>query len=1129
MADRRFSHAMLLAALVLSGEALPAQVGETLLLQQPTISHEHIVFVYARDLWVVGREGGQARRLTSSAGSEFFPELSPDGKLVAFSGEYEGNADVYVIPVVGGHPRRLTWHPGGDYVKDWHPDGKHVLFSSGRDTGAPVHRLYLASLDGGTPEALAIPRAWHASYNRSGTRIAYTPHLDAFRSWKRYRGGRVTPIWIYDPETHEVEQIPHVDASDSYPAWAGDWVYFVSDRDNRMNLWRFDTGNKELEQITRFPEFDIRSLDAIDDAVVFEQAGAIHLHDPQTGKSRRLKIQVQADGLAALPRWQSVKGTVRSASIAPNGKRAVFEARGEILSVPREHGDVRNLTSSPGAHDRSPVWSPDGKRIAWFSDASGEYQLMVGDHLGREEPRTYELAPRDDAGEIGGFYYAPEWSPDGKHLLYRDKTNRIAYLTLESGKITEVTRSQGSLGVIFHAAVWSPDSQWICYERRNPQTTYDSLWLHEVATGKATRLTDGFGAAGSPAFAHDGKHLFFEASVDSGPQRFSLDMSASASRAPSNHLYCVVLAKDGKNPLAPKSDEGVLPDKKKSKDREDPSKKDADQPVDGGKHQAIADKEDHAEKKTDRPEQGGKTDESEKTAKQPAKEAAPSIDIEGIDQRILALPIGKGRYGNLETAGNKLFFLEYPTSFPSGEPTLKAFDFDSRKATTVAPGVNAYEISADSKSLLLLQGGAWSITNASGKDKKSLAINKARVRVDPAKEWPQILREVWRIQRDYFYDPAMHGIDWTAMWKRWSPFLEHVRHRSDLNVVISELIGELACGHQYVSGGQTPPTPQGVSVGLLGADFEVAKGRYRIRRIYRGQNWNPGLRSPLTEPGVDARTGDYLISVNGRPLRSTHNLYEAFENTAGKQVDLELAASADGSDARTVRVVPVADEQSLRQRSWVEENRRRVAERSGGRLAYIYMPNTGTAGMRAFDRDYYSQLDKEGLILDERYNGGGKVADYVIDVLSRKVRCYWMNREKWLGKTPFGTFEGPMVMVTNEMAGSGGDCMPWLFKRAGLGPTVGTRTWGGLVGISGYPVLMDGGRVTAASFGVMDTNGDWAVENVGVPPDHEVIEWPKQIIEGADPQLDKAIELALAELDKREPRRQPRYKPPARR
>jgi tricorn protease len=966
------------------------------------------------------------------------------------------------------------------------------VFTSERHGGAPVERAYLVPNDGGNPEALPMPKVVHASLHGSAARIAYTPVRDAFRSWKRYRGGRTTPVWVFDLASFEVEQVPHVGASDTFPCWLGDDLYFASDRGGVMNVWRLRPGSSAVEPVTSFRDFDVRNLSSGGGVLAIEQAGAIHLYDPKTRESRRLRITVPSDGLEARPRWQGTKGFVRNAAVAPNGRRAAFEIRGEIVTLPREHGDARNLTASAGAHDRSPVWSPDGKQVAWFSDESGEYRLVVRDHRGQDSSRSFDLRG-------GGFYYDPVWSPDGKHVLFSDKQNRLAFVTIETGAITEVAVGRGSLGVVGNGGVWSPDGKWIAFESRNPETLYDRIELFEIATKRVLPLTDGFGTADSPAFSHDGKHLFFRASVDSGPKRFGLDMTALHARAPTSNLYVAVLQKKEKSPLAPKSDEGDDPEK---------PKKDAPESRAGETRPAET-----------RPGETRPADDVASTRKD-----VPAIDPAGLDQRIVALPLPAKSYGMLQCSKDKLLFLESEPGV--AEPALKSFDFESKKAAEVAAKISWFLVSANGKHLLTRSGGDWSLMDADGKEKKALALADVKVHVDPAAEWPQILREVWRIQRDYFYDPNMHGVDWAAMWDRWKPFLPHVRHRDDLNVLIAEMIGELACGHEYVSGGESASAPEGAETGLLGADFAVEGGRHRIVRIYRGQNWNPGLRAPLTEPGIDAREGDFLIRVNGRPLAGGDNLHEAFVHTAGRQTTLELSENSDGSAPRTVTVVPLDDDVALRRRAWVEANRRRVDELSDGRLAYVHMPNTGAAGMAEFDRDFYSQLDRQGLILDERYNRGGLVADYVVSVLARRTLCLWMNREGWVARTPFGTMAGPKVMVINESAGSGGDAMPWLFQRLGIGPLVGTRTWGGLVGISGYPPLMDGGSVTAASFGVMDPEGNWAVENVGVSPDHEVIEWPKPIILGGDPQLERAVALALEELGKNPPKPAPKYRPP---
>ncbi len=1090
----------------------PATSGETLLLQDPALGPQSVVFVYAQDLWVAPRAGGTARRLTSSPGTESHPRISPDGKLVAFTGQYEGNSDVYVIPTEGGAPRRLTWHPGVDRVVDWNPDGKSVLFASSRESGAPVDHLFLVDVDGGPERALPVPRVYHATYAADGAHIAYTVIADAFRTWKRYRGGTMGPIWILDLKTLDVEEVPHERASDTFPCFAGDSLFFASDRDLHMNVWRYARDTKKVTQVTHFTDYDVRNMTSDGSSVVFEQGGRLHLLDPKSNAVTTLHITVPNDGLYAVPRWEDAKGSIRNAEIAPNGKRAVFEARGEIVTVPKEHGDTRNLTQSPGVHDRDPEWSPDGKSIAWFSDASGEYQLLIADQLGREAPRAFPIPGG------AGFYRNPTWSPDSKKIAFLDKAGRLAYLSPENGALTEIARLAGSLGEVQSSIAWSPDSKWIAYEAPDAKTLYARIALFDVGSGKSTVLTDAFGDCGSPVFSRDMKHLFFTASIQSGPTQFGLNMNAGAHRDGENSIYVAVLQKSGKNPLFPKSDEGV-PSEDDKKGKGDPN----DAPKDGSK-----DGPKDAVKPADGAAPEGAKEPAKKDGEKDAKKKdLPALDLDGLDQRILALPLPSSRYRRLATTKDKLLFIE--SGDGSGGSDLKAFDFDSKKAETIVAKAGSVKVSADGESLLVGVAGSYQITNASGKDGKTLAIEAVKLKVDPTAEWPEILRDAWRIERDYFYDPNMHGVDWPAMWERWSAFLPHVRHRDDLNLLISEMIGELCCGHEYVSGGESPSAPDGVSVGLLGCDVTIDQGRFKITKIYRGQNWNVGLRAPLCEPGVDAHVGDYIVRVNGVDLTADQNFFRAFENTANRQVDLELSAKADGSDPRKMKVVPLGNEASLRRMAWVEQNRKRVDELSGGKLAYVYMPNTGDQGEAAFDRDFYSQIDKAGLVLDERFNGGGKVADYVIDVLERKRRCLWMTREAWLGQTPYGIIDGPKVMIINERAGSGGDCMPWMFQNAKIGKLVGTRTWGGLVGISAYPPLMDGGSVTAASFGVMDVNGDWAVENEGVTPDFPVVEYPKDIEAGRDPQLEKAVEVALAELASLPAPKVHGYKPPKKR
>jgi tricorn protease len=1103
----RLAHVAALAAVLAATSPLAAEPTgeppETLLLQDPTVSARHVAFVYAEDLWIVERAGGEARRLTSGVGAESTPRLSPDGRLVAFTGEYDGNADVYVLPIEGGIPRRLTWHPDRDRVLGWHPDGR-VCFASPRESGPGLDKACLVRPEGGPVEVLPLPEVTSLSFHADGKHVAYTPLRPAFRTWKRYRGGRLSPVWWTHIETLETQQAPHERASDAWPVVLGRTVWFASDRGGTMNVWRWKPGAETAEQVTRFQGFDVRNLSAGGGVLVLEQAGALHLLDPERGTTQRLTVRIRNDGLHALPRWQEVRGHVREGHVAPNGQRAVFEARGEILTLPRSDGDARNLTESPGAHDRDPAWSPDGKQIAWFTDAGGDTQLAVADAQGRSQARRFDLPGT-------GFAWDPQWSPDGKHVLFNDQTNRIAFLTLESTKVTEVARVAGSLGALRPFAAWSPDSKWIAFETRHPGTAYDGIALYSLADAEATTITDALGSAEAPVFSRDGKHLFFKATVDSGPRRFGLDMSASAARSSTSSLYVAVLEKDGKNPLAARSDEGAKADDAEKKENE---KKDGEKP-DGEKK--------NGEKKEGEGEKEGDDEPKPKPAAKPKDPPKTVIDLDDLDQRILALPLPAKDYGRLFAADDKLLFQE-PAD--EGGPVLKAFSMKTRKAEEVTRGADDVDVSADGQSLLVKGRDGWHLMTSAGKDKKKLSVESVKVRVVPELEWRQTLREVWRLQRDFFYDPQMHGVDWPAMWERWQAFLPHVRHRSDLNLVIGELIGELACGHQYVSGGETPEAAPAPGTGLLGADLLLRGDAWTFTAIYDGQNWSPDLRAPLTGPGVDVKVGDVLVSVDGRETSSAANLLAYFEGTADRQVELGIRRPPEEA-VRKVVVVPVASDRELRRRAWVEQRRKLVEKLSDGKLAYVYMPDTGPRGLAAFHRDFFSQVDREGLVLDERYNGGGKVADYVIDILSHEVHCWWMTRQGWVGRTPFATLQGPKVMLVNAYAGSGGDALPWMFQQQKLGTVVGTRTWGGLVGITGYPPLMDGGSVTAAAFGIMDPSGRWVVENEGVTPDVEVIEWPKDCAEGRDPQLEKAVAIALEVMPGTPRVKPPAYTPPA--
>ncbi|MBK9715297.1 MAG: PD40 domain-containing protein [Kouleothrix sp.] len=1062
---------------------------ETLLLRQPTLSADSVAFVYAGDLWVADLSGAHPQRLTAQKGRTMSPLFSPDGRWIAFSGDYDGSLSVYVIPRAGGAPRRLTYHPADDFVRGWTPDGAQILFASARESIAlRARRLFTVPLEGGLPAALPMPMAERASYSPDGRRLAYTPYYEAFWSWKRYRGGMTLPIWLLDLDTFAHVEIPHENASDTFPCWLGDAVYFLSDRAGAMNVFRYDLAARAVRQLTFHEDFDVRWLTSGGGRLAYEQGGRLHLLDPGGGQPRALSIVIAADLPHARPRYQRVAPDIETCAISPTGARAVIEARGEILTVPAAKGDIRNLTSTPGAAERDPAWSPDGQSIAYFSDASGEYELVVSDQKGARK-RFYPLGKPS-------FFYRPIWSPDSKLIAYTDKALNLSYLNVESGAIVHVDADSYDHPVRSLSPAWSPDGQWLAYTKRLA-SHLRAVFLYELSSGRIHQVSDGMSDAISACFSRDGKLLFFAASVNFGLNTGWLDMS-SYERPVSRSIYVAVLRKTDPSPLAPESDEEPPPGGKPA--------------LPEGVAAATGDQQPAAP-----------------PAEQPgAQPAAPlQIDLDDLDQRIVALPVPPGDYHRLQVAEGKLFYLEStPERWVDPEiamtvNNLHAYDTKERKSEAFAERVRDYWVSADGKKLLYQAGDSpsYAIVAADKRPKPEdgrLNLDGAEILVDPRAEWRQIFREAFRIHRDYFYDPEMHGLDWAATYEKYLTFLPHVGHRDDLNYLLAELSGELVAGHAYVGLGDIP-APEPVSVGLLGADYEIVDGAYRIRRIYPGLNWHPELRAPLTEPGVNIEAGEYILAVNGRPLRAPTSIYSLFEQTADRITELRVGPTADDADARSVTVRPIADEIALRHWSWVEQNRRTVEALSGGRVGYIYMADTALSGYEAFNRYYFSQLDKQALVLDERFNGGGSVADYVVDLLNRPLLSYWATREGRTFTTPNASIFGPKAMIVNELAGSGGDALPLFFRRRGLGTIVGKRTWGGLIGIYDYPKLIDGGFVTSPRMAIYGPGGEWEVENEGVAPDVEVELTPQSAVEGRDPQLERAVEIVLAELEARPP------------
>jgi tricorn protease len=1093
--------------------------GPTLLLRQPTVSQDCVAFLYAGDLWVADRAGGNPRRLTVHAGVKFTPLFSPDGQWLAYSsGSFERGFAVYCISINGGSPTQLTFHPGSDLVQGWTPDGEALLFSSARDSVTQRHtRFFTVPRTGGYPTALPLPMAARGTYSPDGTRIAYTALPEAFGTWKRYRGGRTTKIWIFDLATHAIEEIPNPNANDAAPCWIGDTLYFLSDRNHTMNLFAYDTAakRKRVQQLTTHADFDVRSISTGAGVVVYEQAGRIHLFDPATAASTPLAIQILTDLPQTRPHYKNGKGFIRSAGLSPNGARAVFETRGEILTVPAKKGDVRNLTRTPDVHERFPTWSPDGKRIAYFSDASGEYQLVLRDQAGLQEAQCIDLG-------AATFFYHPHWSPDGQKILYTDKRLNLFYVdvrtaddrrpttddvTTEGTTTDDVTidkpqpttdpailRSDDQTTTqpilvdtdsydhpnrSLHPA-WSPDSKWIAYTKRL-DNHLRAVFLYELATATTHQITDGMSDAISACFSLDGKYLFFAASTNYGLNTGWLDMS-SYDRPVDRNLYVIVLNKDEPSPFFPESDE----EEEKSEEKKAEEKKAAD---------------------TKAAKENGKNGKN-------GEPVIVKIDLADIDQRILALPLPARGYRALQAGdNNKLFYLEAVAR--NNGYTLSSYDLKERKSEIFLENVAAYWMTYNGKKLLYRgSNNGYAIVETKEKPKADhdrLKLDKMDLYVDPRAEWRQMFNEVRRIERDFFYDPAMHGADWDAICAQYEPWLAHVGHRHDLNFLFAEMLGELVVGHAYVGGGDMERIDNPL-VGLLGADYRLVDGYYQIARIYRGENWRPELRSPLTEPGVNVNEGDFILAVNGWPLRAPTNIFQHFEMTADRVTTLTVNTTPTMAGARNVTVIPIGSETALRHLAWVEGNRRKVDELTNGRVAYIYMPDTATSGYSSFNRYYFSQLDKDAVIIDERFNGGGSVADYVIDMLSRPLLSRWATREGKTFTSPNAAIFGPKIMIINEFAGSGGDALPQFFRRRELGQLVGKRTWGGLVGVYDYPVLLDGGFVTAPRLAIFSPEGEWEVENEGVAPDVEVEMTPKDVIAGHDPQLEKAIELILVAL-----------------
>lgn len=1047
-----------------------------LLFRFPDVSKTDIVFVYAGDLWTASKTGGTARRLSSPPGHEYFPKYSPDGSQIAFSGNYDGNTDVYIMPAEGGEPRRLTHHPMPDWVVEWYPEGDAVLVKSQMMSPRNrFHRLFRQPVAGGLPQPLPMPYGELASFSPDGTRMVFQLISREFRTWKRYRGGMASDLWLYDFVNETSEKITDFEGTDALPMWHENRLYFLSDRDEKkkLNIWAMDLNTREVHAVTHFAEYDVKWPSIGPENIVLENGGNLYLVNLADETVHPVDIRVPADLPEVRPQWKDLRKYIQNYDLSPNGKRGVFEARGELLTVPAKEGSVRNLSHSSGTAERYPKWSPDGQSIAYFSDKTGEYELYIRASDGKGEPRRIT---HDGAA----FRYEPRWSPDSKKIAFSDKTGRLYIVDVSQGQPKQVDKDEW---FEIHDYSWSPDSRWLAY-RKNNDNLIGTLWVYNSQTDKAYRLTHGYYDDSHPVFDTQGKYLFFYSNRIFRP--LYGDMDVTWVYPASTGIYVATLKKDEPSPMAPRSDEEPPPDKKVE----------------------------------EKPE---------------AKKALPivNIDIEGFENRVVPLPVKPGNVGRLSTVEGKVLYLEFPLR-PSGENgsvkgTLKYFDLKERKEEIILDGIQDYVVARDGKHLLYRSEDTFGIIEiAAGKKVGDgvLKLDGLKAWIHPREEWKQIFTETWRIERDYFYDPGMHGVNWKAIYARYGVMLPYVVDRTDLNYLIGEMIAELNASHTYVGGGDVEQE-KNIKVGLLGCDFEFDEehGLFKFGKIYEGAPWDADDRSPLREPGVNVHEGEYLLAVNGVRPDPKEDPWAAFQGLADEIVTLTVNTQPTFVGSRDVLVKPMADEQRLRYLAWVEENRKKVETKTNGRVGYIYVPNTGIEGQTELLRQFIPQRDKEALIIDERFNSGGQIPDRFIELLNRPLYNYWARRDFKSWQTPFISHTGPKVMLINGWSGSGGDAFPYYFRKEKLGPLVGTRTWGGLIGISGNPHLIDGGYVTAPTFGFWNTRGEWEVEGFGVEPDVRVENPPHLLTKGKDLQLEKAIEIVLATLETNPPSkpRKPAY------
>ena len=1062
--------------LLIGGEQRP-------LLRFPDIYENTVVFVYGEDIWTVPVQGGVAARLTINDGRERYPKFSPDGKTIAFTGDYDGNSDVYVMNTSGGEIRRVTYHPDYDEVVGWHPVNNKIIFRSSRNSYSSFDHLFLVNPDGSDLEELVLPEASFGCYSPDGKQIAYTKVSGEQRTWKRYQGGTAQEIYLYDFITKQEKNISEFRGTDHLPMWIGDYIYFNSDRDRVLNIYAYSLSKSTIEQITHHSEYDVRRPSMGGNQIVYELGGTLWLLDVTTRISKPIPVEIRTDAPEARPHWQDVSQFIQGFSSSPSGKRILLTARGDLFSVPEEHGAIQNLSNSSGSREKDAVWSPDGKWIAYFSDKSGEYELYLVDPQGKNQPQL--LTQNKD-----GYRHTLRWSPDSKKITFADQTLSCYYIDIASKKITRIDKADyEDVDVSIDRKPisdfnWSPDSRFITYSKMNENLVYN-LYIYSLDIGQSRCISEGIFNDLNPVFTPDGEHLIFMSNRIFDPTFCDFEWEMVYKKVAG--LYVLTLRKDGAPlfPLLNDQEEKIEPVKKNNPDT-----------------------------KTSTP-------------------IKLTIDFDGLADRIEALPLDRGNYRLLSANQTTLYYLNAEEGdfnrfeFRDLPPmTLYSFSFDDREEHVLVKDIDGYKLSADGMHIVFKQGNKIGLLNsdAQGAEPRYLDLSDLKMWLEPLAEWQQMFNETWRLERDFYYEPNMHGIDWPAMKVKYGRLVPFISCRQDMSFLLGELIGELNTSHTYVIGGDIYRSTEKVNVGMLGADFEVDKvsRRYKFKKIYRVADWTEKVYPPLVKPGINIREGDYLLQVNGNEIFSEKEVYAYFQNLAKTQVTLLVNEKPAMTGAREIVVEPISSEDQLRYQDWLERNRLLVDKISNGEIGYIHLPDTFTDSAKEFPKYYYSQTRKKGLIIDGRFNGGGLDPDIFLQRLDKKILSYWTRRYSHDQITPAVATNAHMVCLTNRQAGSGGDMLPYEFKLRKMGEVIGTRTWGGLVGCSMYAPLIDGGLITAPDYRIYDTEGKWVVENNGVEPDIVVDITAAEMEKGIDGQLMKALEVLMQKI-KQDPRHWPQH------